>query len=330
MRRGPGILGRKYRGFVGFCPAVGATLQRMVPRKLHEQVAVVTGAGRGIGRAIALSFAAAGAKVALLARTSSELSETAALIDASGGCAQPFVVDVTDEAAVPFVMHEIESALGPIHVLVNNAGQLGRIGPFVESDPAEWWRVLDTNLRGTMLCTRAVLPGMILRRQGRIINMASSSLPLPYLSAYVTSKTALLRLTETIAAEVRGHGISLFAVAPGTTRTAMSENSLYSEEGRRWIPWFGRIFDEKLDVPIARPAQLVLDLAGGRADALSGLFLTVFDDLGVLLTSLKRIESENLYSLRARNLDDESMPPSLAAVLEAGEQGSDTDARSQN
>lgn len=292
----------------------------MASIKVHEKVAVVTGAGRGIGRAIALKFAEAGRKVAVLARTGSDLNETAALIEKSGGYARPFVMDVTDDCAVRIVVGEIESALGPIHVLVNNAGQVGRIGPFVESDPAEWWRVLNTNLRGTMLCSRAVLPGMILRRQGCIINIASSAVPLPYLSAYVTSKTALLRFTETIAAEVRGYGISLFAVGPGTTRTAMSERSLYSEEGRRWIPWFGRIFEEKLDVPIERPAQLVLDLATGRADALSGRFLTVFDDLGGLLSHLQEIESENLYSLRARKLNEERMPSSLAAVLREGEQ----------
>jgi NAD(P)-dependent dehydrogenase (short-subunit alcohol dehydrogenase family) len=291
----------------------------MATTKMDEQVVVVTGAGRGIGRAIALRFAKAGAKVAVLPRTRSEVNETAALIEESGALARSFVMDVTDEPVVRVVMSEIESALGPIDVLVNNAGRIGRIGPFVESDPAEWWRVLDTNLRGTVLCTRAVLPSMIPRQQGRIINIVSSALPLPYLSAYVTSKTALLRLTETIAAEVRGNGISLFAVGPGTTRTAMSEHSLYSEEGRRWIPWFSRIFEEKLDVPIERPAQLVVDLATGRADALSGRFLTVFDDIDALLPRLEEIESENLYSLRARKLDRETMPSSLSAVLQQGE-----------
>lgn len=286
-----------------------------------ERVAVVTGAGRGIGRAVALRLARAGGKVAVLARTSSQVNETAALIEGSGGCARAFVVDVTDGPTVRGVMDEIGSALGPIDVLVNNAGQIGAIGPFVESDPGEWWRVLDTNLRGTMLCTRAVLPGMIQRRHGRIINVASSALPLPYLSAYVTSKTALLRFTETVAAEVRAQGVSLFAVGPGTTRTAMSEHSLYSEEGRRWIPWFGRIFEEKLDVPIERPARLVVELAFGRADALSGRFLTVFDDLDTLLQRLAEIEKSNLYSLRARKLDEGTMPSGLAAVLQGGEQG---------
>ena len=101
----------------------------------------------------------------------------------------------------------------------------------------------------------------------------------------------------------------------------MSEHSLYSEEGRRWIPWFGRIFEEKLDVPIERPAELVLDLATGRADALSGRFLTIFDDLGALLSHLQEIEIENLYSLRVRKLDEGRMISSLGAVLQEGEHG---------
>src|SRR5262249_29789954 len=150
--------------------------------------------------------------------------------------------------------------------------------------------------RGPMLCTSALLPGMLARRRGRIINVASGALPIPYLSAYVTSKTALVRFSETLAAETRGQGVSVFAIAPGTTRTAMSEHSLTSQDGRRWIPWFERIFTEKLDVPMARPVQLIVDLAAGRADALSGRYLTVFDDLEALLRRVEEIERERLYS----------------------------------
>ena len=289
--------------------------------ELQGQVAVVTGAGRGIGRAIAVTLANAGAKVAALARTGSEVDETAAQIEKADGSARAFVVDVTDARAVHAAMIEIESALGPIDLLVNNAGQVGRIGPFVASDTAEWWRVLDTNLRGPMLCTRAVLPGMTARGHGRIVNIASSAAPLPYLSAYVTSKTALVRFTETVAAETRAYGVYLFALGPGTTRTAMSEHSLQSEEGRRWIPWFGRIFEEKLDVPLERPAQLVVELASGCADAFSGRFLTVFDDLSTLLPRLQDIERDHLYSLRARKLDTGTTPSALATILRAGEQG---------
>jgi len=281
---------------------------------------VVTGAGRGIGRAVTLTLAQAGANVAALARTQSEIEETAAVIKKSGS-AQAFAVDVTDMSGVLGAMEKIEAALGPIDVLVNNAGQLGPIGPFVDSEPGEWWRVLDVNLRGPMLCTRAVLPGMIARGRGRIVNIASGVLPYPNLSAYVTSKTALVRFSEVLAAETRTRGVYVFAIGPGTTHTAMSEHSLTSEEGRRWIPWFGRIFSEKLDVPMDRPVRLVVDLASGRADALSGRLLTVFDDLDALLLRAAEIEREGLYSLRVRKFDGDGMPAALAEVLSTGERG---------
>lgn len=287
---------------------------------LGGRVAVVTGAGRGIGRAVALALAQAGAKVAALARTQSEIDETVSLIEKSGN-AQAFAVDVTDTSGVLRAMEEIEAALGPIDVLVNNAGQLGRIGPFVESDTGEWWRVFDVNLRGPMLCTRAVLPEMMARGRGRVINISTSVLPYPYLSAYVTSKTALVRFTEILAAETRERGVHVFAIAPGTTRTAMSEYSLTSEEGRRWIPWFGRIFTEKLDIPMERPVQLVVDLASGRADVLSGRLVTVFDDLDALRLRAPEIEREGLYSLRVRKFDGDGMPAALSALLHTGEHG---------
>jgi NAD(P)-dependent dehydrogenase (short-subunit alcohol dehydrogenase family) len=287
--------------------------------ELEGQFAVVTGAGRGIGRAVALELAKRGAKVAALARTESELHETAAQIQGMGGCIRPFTVDVTDASRVRRTMDEIEAQLGSVDVLVNNAGRLGQIGPFAEADPDDWWRVLDVNLRGPMLCTRAVLPGMLARGRGHIVNVASGSLPFPNLSAYVTSKTALVRFSETLAAETRAHGVHVFVIAPGTTRTAMSEHSLTSEEGRRWIPWFGRIFTEKVDVPMSRPVQLIVDLASGRADALSGRFLTVFDDLDALLARVDQIGRENLYSLRVSKLDAGRMPAALAAIMSAGE-----------
>ena len=287
---------------------------------LKGQVAVVTGAGRGIGRAVSLALAQRGAKVAVLARTQSEIEETAALIKKSG-IAQPFAVDVTDEASVLRAMQKVEAALGPVDTLINSAGQLGRIGPFVDSEPAEWCHVIDVNLRGPMMCTRTVLPGMMERGRGRIVNIASGVMPYPYLSAYVTSKTALVRFSEILAAEVRSRGVYVFAIAPGTTRTAMSEHSLTSEEGRRWIPWFGRIFKEKLDVPMDRPVELAVGLASGRADALSGRFLTVFDDLGAMLSRAPEIEREGLYSLRVGKLENDKMPAALAAVLSTGQQG---------
>ena len=282
--------------------------------KLAGQVAIVTGGGRGIGRAIAAALSAAGATTAVLARSASEISETARMIEQAGGRARPFVVDVTDAVTVERTFAEIERSLGPVTLLVNNAAVPGPIGPFWETDPTEWWRTQDVNLRGVVLCCRAVLPGMIARSKGRIINIASSAIPVAYFSSYATSKAALVRFTETIAGEVKPYGVSTFAVGPGTVRTAMAEHSLQSDDGQKWLPWFKRIFDEGLDVPEERPARLVLELASGRADSLSGRFLSISDDLNSLLRNIVEIEERHLYSLRVQTLDGSGVGPALAAI----------------
>jgi uncharacterized protein YndB with AHSA1/START domain len=119
-----------------------------------------------------------------------------------------------------------------------------------------------------------------------------------YLSSYIVAKTALVRLTECVAAEVRPYGLSAFAIGPGTVRTAMTKESLTSAAGRRWLPWFRRIFDEGLDVPAETPAALVAALASGRYDALSGRFLTIADDLEALRQSTDAVERHQLYALR--------------------------------
>src|SRR6516162_7200598 len=121
-----------------------------------------------------------------------------------------------------------------------------------------------------MLCSRVVLPGMISRGGGRIVNVASGAgtFAIPYLGAYVTSKTALIRFTEVLALETAMHGIKVFAIEPGTVRTAMAEYALNSEEGNRWLPWLGEVFHKCEDVPPNLAAELVFVLASGRADAL--------------------------------------------------------------
>ena len=288
---------------------------------LKGQTAVVTGGGRGIGRAIAQALAAAGAKVAILARSAAELAETAAMIDQAGGRAQAFPADVTDAGRLPEVFASIEEALGPVDVLVNNAGILGPIAPFWETDADLWWHVMEVNLRGPMLCTHNVLPGMIQRRSGRIINVASGAAigPYTYFSAYVASKTALVRFTECLAAEAKPYGIALFSVEPGTVRTRMSEYSVNSPEGKRWIPWFKGIFDEGLNSPPERVAQRVLHLASGRADPLSGRFLPLTDDLEVLQENLEEVERDKLYSLRMNRFRPLQPTAALASLRAAGE-----------
>jgi NAD(P)-dependent dehydrogenase (short-subunit alcohol dehydrogenase family) len=248
---------------------------------LTGQVAIVTGGGRGIGRAIAIGLASAGASVAVVARSEDEITETASHIAQAGGRAIAFPADVSDPEAVQRMFGEVERALGPVDLLVNDAGLAGPIGPTWEVDPKEWWRCLEVNLRGPMLCSRVVLPVMIARGCGRIVNVASGAgtFAIPHLGAYVTSKTALIRFTEIVAAEIAEHGVKVFAIEPGTVRTGMAEYALGSEEGRRWMPWFRDIFEQGRDVPPDHAARLVTLLASGRADALSGRFFTIADDV---------------------------------------------------
>ena len=212
---------------------------------LAGQVAIVTGGGRGIGKAIAMALARADASVAVVARSGDQLAGTAKEITEAGGRAISVTADVSDPGAVERMVVEVEKSLGSVDLLVNNAGLPGPIGRTWETDPDDWWRCLEVNLRGPMLCSRAVLPGMITREGGRIVNVASGAgtFAIPYLGAYVTSKTALIRFTEIVALEAGGHGIMVFAIEPGTVRTAMAEYALKSDEGKRWLPWFSEIFE---------------------------------------------------------------------------------------
>ena len=211
---------------------------------------------------------------------------------------------MTDRTAIDRAFTGIERALGPVELLVNNAGVVGPLGPFAESDAGAWWRTLEVNLQGQILCAHRALAGMIARRRGRIVNIASGggATMLPYFSAYVTSKTALIRFSECLAYELKPHGIAVFAMGPGTVRTAMSEYSLNSPEGRTWLPWFRDIFDEGRDLPPERPAALLVALASGRADVLSGRYVYPADDLDRLIAEAQEIDARKLYSLQVLRL----------------------------
>jgi NAD(P)-dependent dehydrogenase (short-subunit alcohol dehydrogenase family) len=268
----------------------------MATVEIAGRTALVTGGGRGIGRAIAL--AQAGARVAVLARSRGELDETTRLIAAGSGRACAVTADVVDEHAAERAISAVEAEFGLIDVLVNNAGTIGPIAPFAETASDAWWHSVEVNLKGPMLVSRRVLPGMIARGEGRIINLVTGVAPFAYFSGYCAGKAALIRFSECLAAEVRPHGIAVFPMGPGTVRTAMSEYSLNSPEGRQWLPWFKRIFDDGLDLPPERPAELAVRLASGRYDALSGLTLNPRDDLDEILAHLEEVERDKLYSMR--------------------------------
>ncbi|HET9284318.1 MAG TPA: SDR family oxidoreductase [Candidatus Angelobacter sp.] len=289
------------------------------PISLSGQTAVVTGGSRGIGRAIALKLAAAGARIAVLARSVRELAETVSMIQQAGGVAQAVPTDVSSAEAVHKAFQGIEQSLGPVDLLVNNAAAIKPFGPFWETDMEEWWRTMEVNVRGPLLCSQCVLPGMVARRRGRIINIVSGAgaVTTPYYTAYVTSKAALIRFTECVALEAREHGVALFSVSPGTVRTAMTEYSLTSPEGQKWLPWFRRIFDENINVPAERPAELVLELASGRVDALSGRMVSIYDDLNAMLANAAKIEKQNLYALKMDKLPTAGTNPAVGAILAA-------------
>jgi NAD(P)-dependent dehydrogenase (short-subunit alcohol dehydrogenase family) len=267
---------------------------------LTGRTALVTGAGRGLGRVMAAHLTAAGMRVALVARSSDSLETVAAELRARGGDALPLPADVTDADAVERAVAEAEARLGPIDLLVNNAGDAAVPGPLWDADPAHWWRTIEVKLHGLFLSTQAALRRMVPRGAGRIVNVSSraGNQAVPYASAYSTSKAALTRFTECAAAEAGRHGIRVVALEPGTVRTAMTEALLQGEAGRAWLPWYRATFDEGRDAPPEDAARLVVRLARGDADALSGRFISRSDDLDALLARADEIVRHEQLVLR--------------------------------
>jgi len=258
--------------------------------QLAREVAVVTGAGRGFGRAIAERFAAEGAAVAITSRTRAELERVAAGIHAAGGRAIAIAGDVTEPRDVDRVITETERVFGPVSLLVSNAGVPGPFGPMWMVDPEAWWRAQQVHIRAPFLYLHRVLPGMTERRAGRIIIVSAlaSRVVAPYLSAYCVGKIAQTRITAEAAAETRGLGVSVFAIDPGFVFTGIAEETMNSPDAQRWLPGMVERIRARRDAPdrdadLARCAQRCLDLASGRYDALSGRYMELGDDIDAML-----------------------------------------------
>ncbi len=274
---------------------------------LRGTVAVVTGGGRGVGRLLAAGLAGAGAAVGLIARSAHELDAAATGIARSGGVAAAVACDVTDEKAAGAAVAELARRLGRPTLLINNAGVSGPAGPLWETSPADWWRAFEINVGGAVMFTRLLLPGMIAAGTGRIINITSYAgvYRWPLMSAYAASKATLVKLTETLAEETRSHGVSVFSADPGLLSIGLGEVALKSQAGPHtpeglvfsWIR--GQLHSGQGTDP-AKAVELILALASGRCDRLSGRHLAVADDLDTLLSRIDRIERDDLHTLRLR------------------------------
>ncbi|MCE5289311.1 MAG: SDR family oxidoreductase [Nocardiaceae bacterium] len=229
---------------------------------LRGRVGIVTGAGRGIGRAIATDLAAEGMSLVLISRTGAQVRQLAdELIEQFGTRCLPAAIDVTDHAAIDRVMMHAEQQLGAIDLLVNSAGVVEEAAtPLWLTDPGETWRVVETNLRGPMLMTRAVLPAMIARGRGHIVNLGSRTRAATLTGAYTgyaVSKRALTALTESLAPALQGTGVVVVDVLPGLVRTGLTTSMPLWDNVTEWNS-------------ASETARVVADVARGLYDDRSG------------------------------------------------------------
>jgi NAD(P)-dependent dehydrogenase (short-subunit alcohol dehydrogenase family) len=264
-----------------------------VAGQLAGEVGVVTGAGRGFGREIALRLVREGAAVTLISRNLAELDAVAGEIRAAGGRAFAITADVTDRAGVETAVAEAEKQLGPTSLLVNNAGRDVPFGPIGHVDPDDWWATHAIHVRGPLLFMSALLPGMRARRKGHIVNIASlgGQVIEPNMSAYAVGKASEIRLTAHVGAENKDYGIGVFAIEPGTVITSMGEATLNNPEAQRWIPrgieFLKAVQAAQRDPAVRRAVfdrcgDMVTGLLSGRYDVLTGSYLEPGDDFDKL------------------------------------------------
>jgi len=269
---------------------------------LESRVSVITGGSRGIGKAIARAFLSEGSACVLAARDAGALDVTVREMSEIGPRLLGVSADVASEADVGRLVERALSEFGRIDALVNCAGVYGPIGPSAEVGPGAWWDTLRTNLLGTFLATRFVLPQMLRQGRGKIINLAGggASSPLPRFSAYAASKAAVVRLTETLAEELKGSGIDVNAVAPGAVNTRLLDQVLEAGDaaGDQFLDSARRQREEG-GTPPEKAAELAVFLASDKSNGLTGrLISAVWDEWPEMALRIPEIMASDLYTLR--------------------------------
>lgn len=282
-------------------------------KKLDGRVALITGGGRGIGRAIALAYAAEGARLSLSARTATELEETAQLVAGRLGAEVITVIaDVSDRSQVDTAVSRTLDHYGAIDVLVNNAGNIGPVAKAWDCDPEDWMRTIAVHLMGVFYGCRAAIPAMLQQGSGRIVNM--SGVGGPNMTAYDAAKTAIVNFTENLALELADTSITVNAVSPGSIHTRMWEETrdLALAIGDTATYERGVQVTSGQGASIERAAELAVFLGSDDCGRLSGRLIRAFADrFQDFPDHAEEIMDSEAYLLR-RVDPDNSFPTSLS------------------
>lgn len=268
--------------------------------KLDGKVAIVTGSGRGLGRAIAIALANEGCSLVLMSRTLPELEITAKQTNLPEEKLLIFAGDIGKYSDIKKMVKTALSKFGKIDILVNNAGVIGPISPTNRVKIKDWKKCIQINVIGTFLCTRTVLPFLLKNKHGRIINITGAGdAALENFSAYAASKSAIIRFTETLASEVKKQGICVNAVAPGSINTKMTEEIFNSgEAGEKEHERTGKIIASN-NVPLELPASLVVFLASEESNGLTGKIISaVHDNWKEFGAIANQLNASDLYSMK--------------------------------
>ena len=245
--------------------------------KLENKVAVVTGGGRGLGLSIALLFGREGAKVVLVARNKDEIEHVATELRVRRKEAIALPADVSDEGQVIQMVKKALEAYGTVDILVNNAGARGPIAPIHETSLADWEQTIKGNLTSAFLCARSVLPAMMEKKGGKIINVATTLTPRPNLTPYMVAKAGMIFFTKQLSREVKEYNIQVNCIHPGVMDTRMQEEIRKAGPKAIGTDMFERLKEEGMLHTPDEPAKLVLFLASKAADGITGEYLS-FDD----------------------------------------------------